>query len=141
MQHVQRSLPGGHYRITAEENALFCGAVGSLADPDGRADPIFYYIATQAAMGVSVEQLCAICDFDVAAGPMMAQSKVDFDDELMVDRDYLVSGEILSLTRKASRTFGALDLLVYRLTMSTPEGRRVAQCINQWVLPRRGEVA
>lgn len=136
----QRQLPGGRYRITSQENALFCTAIGSTPDLDGRAHPVFYYIATQAAMGVSVAELCAICDFDVADGPMMAQSRVDFDTDLMVDLDYLISGEIVSLVRKPSRTFGALDLLTYRLVASDMSGNRVAQCTNQWILPRRGAV-
>jgi hypothetical protein len=140
MTSFQKQLPGGHYRITAAENEAFTNAVGGEVDRDGRAHPLFYYIATQAAMGVSVSELCAMCDFDVADGPLMAQSRVTFDQDLMFDCDYTVSGRILSLIRKSSRTFGEMDLLTYELTMSRAEGERVAHCINQWVLPRRAQV-
>jgi hypothetical protein len=141
MDTTRRSFPGGRHRISRDENEALCRAVGSAPDPLGRAHPIFYYIATQAAMGMSVAELCELCDFDVADGPMMAQSKVTFDGELMVDRDYLVGGEILSLVRKPSRTFGAMDLLTYELTLRDDEGHVAATCVNQWVLPRRNEAA
>lgn len=137
----QRTFPGGRYRITKAEDSALRQAVGAAPDPDGRAHPIFYYIASQAEMGISVADLCALCDFDVKDGPMMATSKVEFADDLLVDQDYDVAGEVLSLVRKSSRTFGALDLLTYRLTLSEPGGREVAACVNAWVLPRRGEGA
>src|ERR1700722_10693536 len=121
-------FPGGRFRITRDENAAFCDAAGATPDPDGRAHPIFYYIATQAAMGISVADLCALCDFDVADGPMMASSNVEFLGELAVDQDYEVGGEILSLIRKPSRTFGAVDLLTYRLTL-TADSAEVVSCI------------
>ncbi len=136
----QFKFPGGRYRITREEDADLRQAVGSPPDPDGRAHPIFYYIATQCEMGISVGDLCAMCDFDVKDGPMMATSKVEYARDLMVDQEYDVGGEILSLVRKPSRTFGAMDLLTYRLTLSDQAGQ-VLSCINEWVLPRRGETA
>ena len=136
----KRSFPGGTFRITREENADLCGAISSTPDPEGRAHPIYYYIATQASMGISVADLCALCDFDVNDGPMMATSKVEFAEDLRVDHDYRVDGEIVSVVRKSSRTFGAMDLLTYRLTLADPsDGREVAACVNEWVLPRRGE--
>jgi hypothetical protein len=134
-------FPGGRYRITREENAAFCEAIMATPDPEGRAHPSFYYIATQCEMGISVADLCKLCDFDVADGPMMATSKVDFAAELMVDQDYDVGGEIISVVRKPSRTFGAVDLLTYRLTLAEAGGRQVASTVNEWVLPRRGETA
>ena len=136
-----QALPGGCYRISAEENAVLCAAVGSTPAADGRAHPIFYYIAGQLAMGLSVAQLCELFQFDVAAGPLLSQSNVTFTEELRVGDEYRVTGEILSLVRKASRKFGALDLLTYRLTLTGPHGNRAAECTNQWVLPRTGAAA
>jgi hypothetical protein len=141
MMILPQRLPGGSYRITREENATLCEALGSAPAGDDRAHPIFYYVATQAAMGVTVEGLCQMCDFKIADGPMMAQSTVSFDRDLLVERDYAVHGAIISLERKNSRTFGALDLLTYELRVSETDGASVARCVNQWVLPRRSDVA
>lgn len=132
-------FPGGRYRILGEENAALCAALGSAADPGGRAHPIYYYIATQVAMGLSVAELCALCEFDVADGPLITQSDANYERELRVDRDYLVGGEILSVVRKPSRTFGVVDLLTYRLDLREAGGELAVSCTNHWVLPRRGE--
>ncbi len=129
-------LPGGRYRITAVENDALCAAVGSEPRSDGRAHPIFYYIATQVGMGMTVADLLALCDFDVADGPMMTGSGAHFTGDLTVDTDYRIAGEIVSLVRKPSRTFGFADLLRFRLTMTAPDGVQVAECINEWILPR-----
>ena len=131
------SLPGGHYRISAAENEALCRAVGATVEPNGRAHPIFYYIATQVGMGIDVEGLLRLCDFDVSEGPLMAGSEAQFGSELRVEQDYQVRGEIVSLVRKASRTFGEMDILRFRLTLLEKDGAMVVECENQWILPRR----
>jgi hypothetical protein len=135
------TFPGGIYRIGRADNEALCEAVGTTADPGGRAHPIFYFIGTQVGSGISVADLLALCDFDVADGPLMAGSSAAWHGELMVDADYRVAGEILSLVRKPSRTFGAVDLLSFRLTLTDSTDLIVVECTNQWVLPRRGETA
>ena len=133
-------FPGGRYRITAAENAALCEAIGAQSFDDGRAHPIFYYIAGQVGMGMSVGELLALCDFDVADGPMMVSSAVAFEQDLRVEEDYEVSGEIASLVRRPSRTFGAVDHLAFSLTLAL-DGRPVARMDSGWVLPRREEHA
>lgn len=129
-------FPGGTYRITAARNAELCAAVGTQPSADGRAHPIFYYVATQVGMGMAVAELLAICDFDIADGPMMTRSSATFAGDLKVDVDYSITGEIVSLTRKPSRTFGYADLLRFRLTATDPSGCTTAECVNEWILPR-----
>jgi hypothetical protein len=133
------ALPGGTYRISRAENDALCAAVGAEVAAGGRAHPIFYYVATQVGMGISVADLLALCDFDVADGPLMVGSKVNFTSELMVERDYRVSGRIDSLVRKPSRAFGAMDMLSFTLTLIDEAGETILSCTNQWVLPRPGE--
>lgn len=135
------SLPGGDYLLSAAENARLCAALGTTADPDGRAHPLFYYIATQVGMGISVAELLRLCDFDVADGPLMSGSDVVMADDLRVDERYRIEGEIVSLDRKPSRTFGAIDRLRFRLRLRDTAGQIVADCTNEWVLPRRGAEA
>lgn len=88
-------------------------------------------------MGKSVAGLCAACEFDVEDGPMIASSKVVFSRALMIEQPYWVTGEIKSLTRKRSRTLGAMDLLEYALRLALPDGALVLETTNVWVLPRR----
>lgn len=126
------------FTITAEENAALCRSTGVEPAADGTAHPIYYYIATQVAMGETVAGLCAICEFDVEEGPMMGSSGVRFQEPLMVGEDYKVTGEILSLLRKQSRKLGVMDVLTYRLRLHKADGGAcVLETDNVWVLPRK----
>lgn len=137
MDETQRRFPGGRYKITGAQSAALCAALGSDPAATARVHPIYYYIATQVGMGLTVEQLCARCDFDVADGPVMTRSHVRFERELVFDEEYEVTGEILSLVRRPSRTFGAVDVLTYGLRLIDASGGVAAVCTNEWVLPRR----
>jgi hypothetical protein len=87
-------------------------------------------------MGLTVAGLCAACNFDVAQAPMMATSGAHFIRPLMTGQPYLVRGAVTSLTRKASRKLGMMDLLEYRLQLLLPSGETVLEVDNVWVLPR-----
>lgn len=129
----------GHrqYIITAEQNADLCRSTEAKPATDGSAHPIYYYIATQVAMGMTVAGLCAACEFDVNDGPMMGSSEVQFAGVLMTEVPYRVSGEILGLERKRSRKLGIMDVLTYRLRLLDPDGECVLTTENVWILPRR----
>lgn len=129
-------LPGGRYRITREEAALFAEAVGAEAS-DEVAHPAFFFVATQGAMGVSVDELLAMCAFKAEDGPLLTNMRAEIEAPLRVDADYAVTGEIVSLIRKPSRTFGTVDVLTFRLDLADADHRRVARVTNTWMLPRR----
>jgi hypothetical protein len=125
------------FTISAAENAALCRSTGVEPAADGSAHPIYYYIATQVAMGKTVAGLCATCEFDVEDGPMMGSSGADFRKPLKVGQDYKVTGEILSLERKRSRKLGVMDVLTYRLGLHEVGGEAVLDTTNVWVLPRK----
>lgn len=126
------------FTISAEENATLCRSTGVEPAADGSAHPIYYYIATQVAMGKTVAGVCETCEFDVEDGPMMGSSGVRFEGHLKVGEDYKVTGEILSLVRKKSRKLGVMDVLTYRLRLHPAAGGdAVAETDNVWVLPRK----
>lgn len=126
------------FTISVEENAALCRSTGVEPAADGGAHPIYYYIATQVAMGKTVAGVCATCDFDVEDGPMMGSSGVRFSGQLKVGEDYRVTGEILSLIRKKSRKLGVMDVLTYRLRLHPAAGgAAVLETDNVWVLPRK----
>src|SRR5580693_6167867 len=126
------------YVISAEENRALCESTGVAPAADGSAHPIYFYIATQVGMGMTVAGLCAACDFNVEDGPMMASSKVAFQRPLRTGQPYRVTGRIISLVRKPSRKLGVMDMLEYLLELSDPDdGTRVLSTTNVWVLPRR----
>ena len=128
------------YIITAAENAALCASTGVAPAGDGTAHPIYYYIATQVAMGKTVAGLCEVCEFDVEEGPMMGSSGAEFFGQLRLDTPYCVRGTVLSLVRKRSRKLGVMDVLTYQLSLHESNGDAVLQTENVWVLPR-GELA
>ena len=76
------------FTISLEENAALCRSTGVEPASDGSAHPIYYYIATQVAMGKTVAGVCETCEFDVEEGPMMGSSGVKFTEQLMVGESY-----------------------------------------------------
>lgn len=132
------SLSGTTYTVSAADNAKLCASVGAVPANDGTAHPIYFYVATQVAMGVSVAGLCALCDFDVKDGPLLAGCQADFAGPLMINTEYAVAGEIISLTRKTSKKLGIMDLLEYRLSLSH-DGKTVVTVTNNWILPREAK--
>ncbi|MDB5738851.1 MAG: hypothetical protein JWO65_2519 [Sphingomonas bacterium] len=132
------SLDGSEpYVITVAQNAALCRSTGVEPAADGSAHPIYYYIATQVAMGKTVAGVCATCQFDVEDGPMMGSSGVLFKGALEVDVPYRVTGEILGLVRKRSRKLGVMDVLDYRLRLHDADDAIVLETTNVWVLPRK----
>lgn len=127
------------YTISAAENAALCASIGVRPAADGSAHPIYFFIATQVGMGQTVAGLCQVCEFNVEDGPMMASSRVSFQRPLRTGQPYHVSGEIVSLVRKASRKFGVMDMLEYELRLSLPDGTPVLSTTNVWVLPRKAQ--
>jgi hypothetical protein len=126
------------FTIKAEENAALCASTGVAPAGDGSAHPIYYYIATQVAMGKTVAGLCETCEFDVEDGPMMGSSGIKFSEPLMVGESYKVTGEILSLVRKQSRKLGVMDVLTYRLRLhKLADETCILETDNVWVLPRK----
>lgn len=125
------------YIITAAQNDALCRSTGVEPAADGTAHPIYYYIATQVAMGKTVAGVCEACAFDVEDGPMMGSSGVVFSAPLKVDEPYRVTGEILGLVRKRSRKLGVMDVLDYRLRLHDGSGAKVLETTNVWVLPRK----
>ena len=126
------------FTVAADANERLCRSVGVTPAADGSAHPIWYYVATQVAMGKSVAGVCETCEFDVEDGPMMGSSGVRFAAPIMTGVPYRVSGEILSLVRKRSRKLGVMDVLTYRLRLHPATGGdAILETDNVWVLPRK----
>jgi len=128
------------YVITAAENAALCASTCVAPAGDGTAHPVYYYIATQVAMGKTIAGVCDVCAFNVEDGPMMGSSGAEFFGPLLLDTPYRVRGTILGLVRKRSRKLGVMDVLTYRLSLHDESDAAVLQTENVWVLPR-GELA
>lgn len=131
-------LPGGHYEITTGAAA----AVARLTGWDSpEPHPVFASIASLRALGVSIEQLCALCEFRLEDGPMLGEFAVEFHGELQHGVRYRTEARIVSLDRRRSARIGVLDRLRFVVQIQLPDGTPVAEARYLWLLPRGGAAA
>lgn len=130
------TLPEGTFTITAEEDDRVHDVVGGEPAGDGTAHPLWAYIATQRGIGVSVAELCRMADFDVADGPLLGNTEMEYEAPLRVGVEYRVAGEVLDIVRKSGRS-GTFDLMTFRERLLTADGTPVASSTSTFVLPRR----
>lgn len=124
------------YVISAEENRAICATMDREPATDGSAHPIFYHVATQVGMRVTIDGLCTVCGFDMADGPMLGSTSVEFAGPLMTGQPYNVRGQIVNVVRKPSSKFGTMDLVSYNLRLVLPDGEVAVSVTHTLVLPR-----
>ena len=128
------------YVVNAADNHAICTTMDVPVDGQGGAHPIFYHMATQSGMKRSIGELCGLCGFNIAHGPMLGSSAVEFREPIMVDVPYRVRGNITALNRKQSSRFGWIDILQYELKLVNEAGVEVLRARYSLVLPRgRGD--
>lgn len=130
-------LPAGGFRVEPAEDGRLREVLGSPAGA-GEAHPLWAYIAAQRGIGVSVAELCALAEFDVADGPLLGSVEIELAGPIGAGEELWVEGEIVDLVRKEGRS-GRFDLLVFEERLRDREGRVVSRCRNTFVLPRREE--
>jgi hypothetical protein len=129
-------LPAGSFTIDAVENAKLATVLEGSAAAGDEAHPLWAYIATQRGIEISVAELCALADFDLADGPMLGSTELTYERPLKVGVDYEVKGEILGIVRKEGRS-GIFDILTFRERLIDSEFGEVAAATNTFILPRR----
>jgi hypothetical protein len=131
-------IPGGAYRIAAHENWLAHYAFYST--PEARPHPMVAFIAAQRGMGLSVDELFQLFEFDIADGPLLAECVLDFHHQLREGVDYEVSGLIASVEHKHGRKLGEFDLVTCVFKVIDPAMGDVpaATVTNTYALPRAG---
>lgn len=128
-------LPGGHYEVTADAAA----AVARLTGWDApEPHPVFASIGSLRALGVSIEQLCDLCEFRLEDGPMLGEFAVDFHREIQQGVPYRTEAHIVSLDRRQSARLGVLDRLRFVVQIQLSDGTPVAEARYLWLLPRGG---
>ena len=134
-------LPGtplaeGSFVITEEEEERVLHVVGGKRSADGTAHPLWAYIAPQRGIGTSVEEICALADFDVNDGPMLGSSHLEYHAPIEIGVTYRVTGEVLDITRK-SGSIGTFDIMAFREHLTDDAGEPVATSTSTYILPRK----
>jgi hypothetical protein len=130
------ALPAGEFTITEEDDRRVLEVVGGEPADDGSAHPLWAYIAPQRGIGIGVADICRLADFDIADGPMLGSSRLEYHRTIMIGVPYRVTGEVIGIERKRGR-IGVFDVLEFREDLWAPEGELVASSISTYILPRR----
>lgn len=126
-------LPGGDFVVADSDVPTVASLVGGSAS---EAHPVFASIASLRTLGMSIAEMCALCDFDLADGPLLGECDIEFEAPLRAGVRYVATGAIESYERVASRRLGTLDRLRFVVALATTEGAPVARVGYLWLLPR-----
>ena len=126
-------LPGGEYTISAAERST----VAALNEPlDTDPHPIFCCISSLKSLGVSIGELCTLCEFNLTDGPLLGECAVVFERAFREGIRYTCSATIESFERSRSLRHGVLDRLRFTVFIDEPQLGRVATVRYLWLLPR-----
>ncbi len=127
-------IPGGSVTIEGYQNWLAHDALYSAPREDPH--PLTAFVAVQRGLGVTVAELFRSWGTEMADGPMLTESTLEFPGEFRAEVEYRVSGSVESVQRRSGRTLGTYDLLTARFELAGPDGV-VAVVRNVYALPRR----
>ncbi len=131
-----RQLPGGKYRIAPEE----CRAVDAMCAGTGAVThPVFACVAALRGLGISIDELCRLCDYELARGPMLGECLLELRRPLQADCDYTTSVVIDDLVRSTSRVLGVLDRLQFTVALRDSGPGDAALVKLTWLFPRGSE--
>jgi hypothetical protein len=129
-------LPGGEFLIEPSENEALCSLLNCQPASDGTAHPLYAYIATQRAMGITVDGLFEMFGLSMESGPMLATTTLEFaGTPLRTATKYQVRGQIQKVERKVGRKLGVFDLVAVELLL-LENGAPAARATNSFVMPR-----
>ena len=131
-----RQLPGGRYRITPQE----CRAVDAMCAGTGAVThPVFACVAALRGLGISIDELCRLCGYELALGPMLGECQLELRRPLQAEVDYTTSVVIDDLERSTSRVLGVLDRLHFTVALRDSGPGDAALIRLTWLFPRGRE--
>jgi hypothetical protein len=130
------SLPEGTFTISDLEDEQLREVLHAPPSQSGVAHELWAYIATQRGIGISVADLCRIAQFDIADGPMLGSTELEYSSAMRIGTRYRVEGEVLGVERKHGRS-GTFDVMRYRERLLSGDDL-IASATSTFILPRRG---
>jgi hypothetical protein len=133
---VGRELPGGHFTIEPYKHWLTCDVVGSPEPPGDVAHPIFVFISTMSAMGVTIDELFRICHATALDGAVLGDCANAFIATLHVGSTYEVRGRIADVVRKEGKRAGVFDVVKVEFEVVDEHGTVAATTAASFVFKR-----
>ena len=134
---VGRQLPGGTYTVEPWRVWLANDVVGAPQRTDGIAHPMFCYYAAMAGMGLTIDEMFALCSASADDGPMFGECELQQLCPLEIGTTYTVRGEITSAVRKQGARTGTFDIVAFQLEVVAPDGEVAGMVSNSFIYPRR----
>jgi hypothetical protein len=138
---VGTSFPGGTYTVEPYVNWLTCDCVVApeLA-ASGAAHPLLVYLAGQAGIGLSLDELFTLCRASSEEGPMLGEWGMALNRPLQVGVEYAVSGGITNAVRKTGKKTGVFDVVRFDIQLRSTVGATEPDAIlhSSFIYPRRG---
>lgn len=138
---VGTPFPGGTYTPAPYINWLTCDCV--LAPEliaSNAAHPLLVYMAGQAGLGLSLEQLFALCRGSSEDGPMLGEWGMEVNRPIQVGTEYTVGGGITGVLRKTGKKTGVFDIIEFALELRSTVGSAEPDAVvhSSFIYPRRG---
>jgi hypothetical protein len=138
---VGTPFPGGTYIVEPYVNWLTCDCVlaPELA-ASGAAHPLLVYMAGQAGIGLSLEELFALCSASSEDGPMLGEWGMEIKRPLVVGAEYAVSGGITDVVRKTGKKTAVFDVVRFGIELRSAAGSAEPDALlhSSFIYPRRG---
>lgn len=134
---VGLEFPVGSLLVPAYEDWIARDCVGAPPATDGLLHPSWTLLGALRGSGYDLEDIIRLCDASWDDGVMFGETRVEQVQPLRADVEYSVRGTFLDVERRSGRKIAAFDLVTYEICIEL-DGDLVAQCVNSFVIPRRG---
>lgn len=137
---VGTKFPGGTYTLEPYVNWLTCDCVLAPELIGAKsAHPLLVYMATQAGLGLSLEELFALFLGSSEDGPMLGEWGMDVFTPVQVGVQYTVSGGITGVRRKVGKKTGTFDIITFELELRPAEHPDELHAVTRssFIFPRR----
>lgn len=138
---VGTRFPGGSYTPEHYVNWLTCDCVCAPELVDAvAAHPLLVYMATQAGLGLSLEELFALFLGSSEDGPMLGEWGMEVHVPVQVGTTYTASGGITGVQRKVGKKTGTFDIITFELELRPAERPDELHALTRssFIFPRRG---
>ena len=130
------NFPGGTWQLEPWWDSLACDVFRTETPArDGVAHPMGCYFAALGGMGLTWDELFAVCGSSASEGPMIGDCEIELCGPMATGVVYEVSGAITKTARKQGRS-GVFDVVVFRLEVRHRSGALAGVSTNTLVFPR-----
>lgn len=131
-----RPLPEGSYTIEPYVAWLMADSVESPPLPEGIAHPMFTFFGTQGGMGVTLDEMFAMCHASSDDGVMLGTTEIDLQRPLRVGERFTVRGQMDDVVRKQG-SIGTFDIIGFHLDLVDADDAVAATATIEFIYPRR----